>query len=70
MDILQTYLSESGLRQADLAQMVGVQQTTISRLARGIITPSLDLAFAIERATQGAVPAAAWVSPEETGGAA
>lgn len=70
MDILQTYLSESGLRQADLAQMVGVRQTTISRLARGILTPSLDLAFAIERATKGAVPAAAWVSAQTQGDAA
>lgn len=68
---LALYLARSGLRQADLAERVGVQQGTISRLASGLLTPSLDLAFAIERATDGAVPASAWVQrPASPKGAA
>lgn len=60
MQSLETYLTEQSIKQADFAEQLKVSQATVSRLAKGTMRPSLDLAFAIERATGGAVPVASW----------
>jgi DNA-binding XRE family transcriptional regulator len=60
MTKLQSYLVQECLRQGDFAALVGATQATISKLASGTARPSLDLAFAIEKATAGAVPVASW----------
>lgn len=62
MERLRAYLCENDVRQADFAAQVGTTQATISRLLNGVVRPGLDLAVAIEAATQGQVPVAAWVS--------
>jgi predicted XRE-type DNA-binding protein len=58
---LTEYLAQSGTSQKTFAEQVGVDQSVVSRLARRDIRPSLELAFKIERATDGQVPAAGWV---------
>lgn len=73
MTHLQAYLARTARRQSDLALQVGATQATISRLASGTARPGLDLAFAIERATEGQVPAESWAEPPaapDTGAAA
>lgn len=66
MSILQTYLSNAGMTQREFAAKVGVDQSIISRLSKDVnkggMTPSLDLAFRIQRATRGKVPASSWVA--------
>jgi transcriptional regulator with XRE-family HTH domain len=61
MNDLKTYLVDRRLRQADFAERLGITQATVSRLAAKTALPSLELAFAIERETGGAVPAASWL---------
>lgn len=65
MNPLRTYLAAEGVTQVRFAEMIGVQQSMVSRLLKGKARPSLETAVAIERATGGAVPAATWVP--ETG---
>lgn len=62
MMTLSEYLEHSGISQAAFADAIKVKQATVSRLARNIMRPSLELAVCIERATGGAVVAASWVT--------
>ncbi|WP_090739594.1 helix-turn-helix domain-containing protein [Paracoccus tibetensis] len=62
MMTLGEYLRASGTRQEDFASRVGVTQATISRLVRGVASPSIDMAAAIKAATGGAVDFEAWVT--------
>lgn len=63
MTKLQEYLTRNDIRQSAFAVAVGASQATISKLASGSMRPGLDLAIAIERLTDGAVPVASWVRP-------
>ena len=62
--LLKKWRTAAGLSQAELAEKVGTDQSVISRLetgARGAV-PELEIAYAIERVTGGAVPASSWVT--------
>lgn len=59
---LRSYLKDTNTRQEDFAAEIGVTQATISRLVRGVATPSIELAAQIKRATSGAVDFETWVS--------
>lgn len=61
MSKLTTYLSETSTSQAKLSEALGISRGHMSLLASGERKPSLELAVAIERATDGAVPASSWV---------
>lgn len=65
MHTLKSYRQVAGIRQSDLAQVLGVYQGTISKLEAGAIRPSLDLAIKIEDATNEAVPVRTWVDQQE-----
>lgn len=58
---LKSYRKQKEMRQCDLAVLLGVDQTTISKLEAGVVAPSLELAFAIEKCTGGSVPARIWL---------
>ena len=60
MNALDTYLRETGRKAGDLARAAGISDQHLSKLRHGRIRPSLSVAFAIERATGGAVPASVW----------
>lgn len=65
---LKTYLSETGETQAEFAGRIGVSQGTVSKLCKGLISPSLTLALKIDTATDGEVSVKAWAvgpSPQE-----
>ena len=61
MSKLKTYLEAEKLTQRAFAAMIAVDQSIVSRLTRDEMTPSLQLAVDIERATGGFVPVAAWL---------
>lgn len=66
MHTLKSYRQQCGIRQSDLADDLGVDQGTISKLEAGAIKPSLDLAIKIEDATQKAVPVRTWIDTQES----
>lgn len=70
MMTLSEYLAKTGISQAAFADEIKVKQATVSRLARNMMRPSLELAVSIERITGGAVAAASWVSAPKDGDAA
>jgi hypothetical protein len=66
---LATYLDRKKLSHRKFAQLAGIPKLhpMITLWARGISTPGLDSAFAIERATEGAIPASYWLTIRPTG---
>lgn len=70
MDKLKQYLSDTQTPQAAFAARVGVDQTTISRIARKRVAPSLELALRIKEATSGAVQPEDLLPAKTSGGAA
>lgn len=62
MTRLARYLQEQSIPQKDFADMLGVSQGMVSRMASGSKRPSLFLAVKIERATGGNVPVESWVN--------
>lgn len=60
MTKLASYLDRADIRQADFAARVGASQGAISRLSQGKYAPSMKLAVAIERETNGEVPVSSW----------
>lgn len=65
MSTLSDYLKTNQILQQDFARRIGATQATVSRLAKHLIMPSLTLAVAIERETNGEVPASSWVTITE-----
>lgn len=61
MNKLQHHLETNQIARRDFAETIGVDQSVLSRFCRGLARPGLDKAVAIERATDGAVPASYWV---------
>lgn len=56
-------MEREGIDDPTFASMIGRDRSIVSKLRRGIITPTLDIAAKIERITSGAVPMQAWVDP-------
>ena len=65
MKMLHHFITQNGTTQAKLAEAIGVSRGYMSELVGGTKTPSLETAFAIERATNGAVPAYSWIEGAE-----
>ncbi len=61
MNDLRTYRKLKKITQSDFAELVEVQQGTISRIENGEL-PSLYLACKIEEVTRGKVKAASWIN--------
>ncbi len=58
---LSIYMAEKGLSDDDLAEMVGFDRSTISRVRRGKTRPSWDLIAELERVSRGFVTATDFV---------
>jgi predicted transcriptional regulator len=54
---LNIYLTEKGIREADFAALIGVNQSTVYRLCKNGQVPSKDLMATIFKLTGGAVTA-------------
>lgn len=61
MSKLRNYRISIEKTQAELAEMLGLSQSFVSKMESGAQLPPLDLAVRIERMTNGAVPAASWI---------
>lgn len=59
---LDTYMKERKLGDAELATLIARDRSMVSKLRRGVVRPTLDVAAAIETATKGAVPMQAWAA--------
>lgn len=61
---LAAYCGNAKIRQSELAERIGISPSHLSLLIARKRQPSLDVAFRIERATGGAVPAASMLPGE------
>lgn len=59
--LFSAYLERQGVKRSAVASALAVSRGYITELANGSKRPGLDLAFAIERHTGGAVPASSWI---------
>ncbi|MCB1343352.1 MAG: helix-turn-helix transcriptional regulator [Pseudooceanicola sp.] len=57
MHPLTRYRRDNGISQRDFAQMVGVDQSVVSRIEARSVSPSLNLAIRIQVMTSGKVTA-------------
>lgn len=56
------YITQCGEKRTVIAARLGISKSYLSDILNGNKTPSLDLAFRIERLTNGAVPASSWIA--------
>lgn len=57
---LVNWLDGSGMTRREFAEKLDVAETSLNRICRGERRPSLELAFAIEKLTKGAIAASYW----------
>ncbi len=69
MNKLKQHLETHGISRKDFAEQIGIDQSVLSRFCNSLARPGLDKAIAIERATDGAVPASSWVDEPQAGAA-
>ena len=67
MEKLRAYLCTARVTQRSFADVIGLSRSHLNEIISGRKRPSLDVAFAIARATSGAVPVEAW-EPSVDGG--
>lgn len=64
---LHIWIEQTGAKARTVARAVGLSDAEFSKIRRGRRLPTLEQAFAIERATDGAVPAASWIETAPLG---
>lgn len=60
--LLEHWLDAEGVAGSALAERIGVTPQHFSKIRRGRITVSLEIAARIEAATRGEVPAVSWLN--------
>ena len=61
---IERYLAATGLSQQQLARLTGFAPPTLSEWRRDLKHPSVHLAFRLEKATKGRIPASSWAGRE------
>lgn len=61
--MLKEHIERSGKTQTAWADLLGISKGYLSDIVNGNRVPSLEVAVAIERATDGRVLASSWVPP-------
>lgn len=59
-------MEQERITDAEVAAMIGKDRTLISKIRRGLVRPTLDVAADIESKTGGAVPMQSWILAEYT----
>ncbi|MFV1919159.1 hypothetical protein VPH46_06970 [Sphingomonas sp. MJ1 (PH-R8)] len=59
---LDAYLNRERIKDADFAPLIGRDRSMVSKLRRGLVRPTLELADRIEQKTNGEVPIRSWLS--------
>lgn len=67
MKRLKQYMEVARLNGQEMAEIIGVHPSTISRILKKKLTPDLDLAFKIQHATDGYVPVTYWLDKNTPG---
>jgi len=62
---LDTYLSRERIRDAEFADRIGRDRSMVSKIRRGIVRPTIDLAAIIERETNGEVTMQSWATSRQ-----
>lgn len=60
---LADYLDTHAIKPVDFARKIGVPPSTVSRIVKPGHIPTLAIAFAVEDATEGRVPARSFLTP-------
>lgn len=63
---LNRYLNDRGIKDAEFATLIERDRSMVSKLRRGLVRPTLDLAAAIERASDGEVSIRSWLTAEDS----
>ena len=58
---LDAWLKQTGTTSAEFARRCEYDPSNMAKLVKGRIRPTLEMAFKIERATDGVIPASSWV---------
>ena len=66
---LQSWLDAAKITKAEMARRCGYDRSNFQRVVNGTLTPSLNLAAAIERETGNTIPAVAWAARLESAAA-
>ena len=61
MTDLRAHLTAAQIKQGDFAQRIGISRTYLNEIVCGKKLPTLEIAFAIQRETGGAVEASSWL---------
>lgn len=64
MEKLATYIDSRNISQREFSRLLEVDPSIVSRLVRGQMRPSLDLAVRIEKLTKGHIKPSYWISVE------
>jgi transcriptional regulator with XRE-family HTH domain len=59
-DDLKLWLTAHDITQADFARRIGYDRSNLNAILAGNLWPTLELAFKIERETNGDVPMSSW----------
>ena len=59
--LLSAWLKKNGKADTEFSDIVGCSKQTVGGIKKNTFPPGLSLAFRIEAATNGAVPASSWV---------
>lgn len=70
MEKLRAYMKRVGIKPSEMAEAVGTSRGYMHDILTNRRRPGLNVAVAIERATNGAVPAAEWAAAQSQGDAA
>jgi DNA-binding transcriptional regulator YdaS (Cro superfamily) len=62
---LDAYMKKQDVGDAAFAALIKRDRSMVSKLRRGVVRPTIDLAAAIETATDGAVPMQAWATADQ-----
>ncbi len=63
--LIERHLAKHDKSQRELAKEAGIAESHVSRYRRGLRTPGIEKAMALERATNGEVPAESWAPQEK-----
>ena len=61
INALQSYMEREKVSDTAFSEMIGRDRSVVSRLRRGKMLPSLEVAAVIENVTSGKVPMSSWV---------
>jgi hypothetical protein len=66
-DLLRDWIAKAQISNAEAARQLGYDRSNFHRIVSGSAKPTMELAYAIDKLTDGEVPMAVWVGFEPHG---